>query len=201
MSITGRIVVTGALVSMAVLLTGTLARAGQIRDREIAPAPALLRGREPRVRDGLVEIRALCLGVVVLDDHLALLAVRRGGLDALHRLQLGLCLRRALLALPPVYLDGFRLHGGERGGAQAESNRERERYLLHGCLLEGLPARSYVAARPWCQPGLPDLDSGHGASTLPDGLKKAGSPCRSIPTRFVAGIEASNPRRRRCGSW
>src|SRR6266446_822552 len=65
------------------------------------PFPALLfRDREARVGDRLLQINRLCLRVVVLDDHLALLAIRRGRLHAVHLLQLGLGLRRALLAFP-----------------------------------------------------------------------------------------------------
>src|SRR6266550_3749269 len=127
MSITGRIVVTGALVSME---TPPARRA---RAHRTEPDPddrsgsnGLLGSGKSRVRDGLFEIRALCLGVVVLDDHLVLLAIGRSGLDALHALQLRFRLRRALLALPAVHLDGFGLDAGQRGGAQAEGDRKRE---------------------------------------------------------------------------
>src|SRR5437763_7533256 len=145
MSITGRIVVTGALVSM-----GTPpARRARVHRTEPDPddrsGPNVLLGSgKSRVRDGLLEIRALRLGVVVLDDYLVLLPVGRSRFDALHALQLRLRLRRALLALPAAHLDGFGLHAGQRGGAQAEGDRKRERCSLHRFLPERQPARSYV---------------------------------------------------------
>src|SRR5437868_4883928 len=92
------------------------------------PFPALLfRDREARVGDRLLQISRLCLHVVVLDDHLALLAIRRGRLHAVDLLQLGLGLRRALLAFPAAHLDGVRLHVRKRGGARSERDREHER--------------------------------------------------------------------------
>src|SRR6266516_664077 len=98
MSITGRIVVTGAFVSMETPSPGAAAHRTDPDDR--SSSSVLLGRRESRVGDGLIEIRALCLGVVVLDDHLVLLAVGRSGLDALHALQLRFRLLRALLVLP-----------------------------------------------------------------------------------------------------
>src|SRR3989442_13567482 len=80
----------------------------------------LLRDCEARVGDCLFKIGWLCFGGVVLHDHLALLAVRRGRPDAVDLPELRPGLRGALLACPPPHLDGARLPLRQRSRRRSE---------------------------------------------------------------------------------
>src|SRR2546425_10349775 len=108
-------------------LTARLAANGYVITACAETDRPLLRDCEARVGDCLFKIGWLCFGVVVLHDHLALLAVRRGRLDAVDLPELGLGLRGALLAFPAAHLDGVRLHVREGSSARSEREREHDR--------------------------------------------------------------------------
>src|SRR5882672_6570035 len=149
------------------------------------PGDSLLRDGEAGVGDRLVQIGGLHLAVVVLDHDLPFCAVRRGRLDAVQLLQLGLGLRRALLAFPAADLDRLRLHGGERGGAQTQTDRDNERCRSHG----PPPSEGNVEAQ--LSPPQVAVSNDRGLLRAACGARST-SPAATAPARRMVGMVASS---------